>query len=280
MIKVVGIKKIVDDISQSSSGDDGYLDIFLTPILKCKEYKPKLGVNDPAGIDIDGFLSLYGNDPFYSWIGLDNDLMYAAHKAAGGMTSIYRQIGVGCERLFRQILIDNCHYDDEIYANWSYETKTSGGKIKTLYLDGRLEISQIKNAAMVSRLNTWMDEYCSNINVQKPKNGVVFEVRQGYKSKDSKRQNGDIDNATVAWANGYLPVFAIFSSQIDKDVVYRYINNRCGILTGIDEPNEHLSIFAFFREIIGYDLAGFFMRNSDKIKKDIHSVLSALLSSK
>jgi len=279
MVKVVGLKKIEGDVGLSGfDGEDNYLNIFLTPILKCKYYKPKLGVNDPNGIDIEGFLSLYGSDPFYSWIGLNNDLMYAAHKAAGGMTSIYRQIGVGCERLFRQILIDTCLYDNEAYANWSYEAKTSSGKVKTLYLDGRLELSQIKNKDIVKNINTWMDKYCKNIGVQKPSNGIVFEVRQGYKSKDSKRQNGDIDNATVAWANGYLPVFAIFSSQIDKDVVYRYINNRCGILTGTNDANEYLSLFSFFREVIGYDLADFFMRNSDLIKKEIHSVLSTLLS--
>jgi hypothetical protein len=34
---------------------------------------------------------MYGADPFCSWVGLDSPLMYAAHKAAGGMTSVYRQ---------------------------------------------------------------------------------------------------------------------------------------------------------------------------------------------
>ena len=29
--------------------------------------------------------------------------------------------------------------------------------------------------------------------------GTVFEVRQGYKSKDSKRQNADIANAATAY---------------------------------------------------------------------------------
>ncbi|MCX6277959.1 MAG: hypothetical protein NT004_07665 [Bacteroidetes bacterium] len=99
-----------------------------------------VGVNAPCdnedGVSLSGFLKLYGSDPFYSWIGLDSSLMYAAHKAAGGMTSVR----------------------------------------------------------------------------QTPKNGVVFEVRQGYKSKDSKRQNADIDNATVAWANiiyQYLQFFRL-----------------------------------------------------------------------
>jgi hypothetical protein len=35
--------------------------------------------------------------------------------------------------------------------------------------------------------------------------GPVFEVRQGYKSKDSKRQNADVGNAANAYANSCLP---------------------------------------------------------------------------
>jgi hypothetical protein len=40
---------------------------------------------------------MYGADPFYHWVGLDSQLMYAAHKVAGGMTSIYRHLGIGCQ---------------------------------------------------------------------------------------------------------------------------------------------------------------------------------------
>lgn len=111
-----------------------------------------------------------------------------------------------------------------------------------------------------------------------PKNGIVFEVRQGYKSKDSKRQNADIDNATVAWANGYMPVFAIFSSQIDIDIVLRYQNNRCGVLTGVNNTDAGLSLFAFCKEVLGYDLAAFFERNSVSLKSCVESVISSLLS--
>ena len=103
-------------------------------------------------------------------------------------------------------------------------------------------------------------------------------MRQGYKSKDSKRQNADIDNATVAWANDYLPVFAIFSSQIDSDIVLRYRNNRCGILIGTTNHNNKASLYAFCRDILGYDLADFFKRQSKVIKKEIHDVLETLLS--
>ncbi|MDR0682693.1 MAG: hypothetical protein LBG15_12745 [Dysgonamonadaceae bacterium] len=202
--------------------NDKYTDLFLAPIRKCKDYKPKFGESQNAdGVSLEGFLELYGSDLFYSWIGLDSRLMYAAHKAAGGMTSIYRQIGVGCEHLFREIIIDTTQYSDREFAQWSYETQTQGGKTKILSLDGRLELNEIQNTALKSRVQEWIQSCCKELSIKQiPPNGVVFEVRQGYKSKDSKRQNADIDNATVAYANGYLPVFAIFSSQIDSTLFF------------------------------------------------------------
>ncbi len=257
-----------------------YIKTFLAPIKKCKTYKPKFGKGTiEKGLSVQEFKTLYSSDPFYSWVGLDNDLMYAAHRAAGGMTSIYRQIGIGCERLFREILVDTTGYTDPSFATWSYTAKTRSGKVKKLSLDGRLELSKIKNKTVLKKVSQWIKNYCSELGeVTEPSRGIVFEVRQGYKSKDSKRQNADIDNATVAWANNYLPVFAIFSSQIDSDIVLRYKNNRCGILIGTINGNNKTSLYIFFNEILGYDLADFFKRNSNVIKKEIHAVLETLLS--
>ncbi|XZN95336.1 MAG: hypothetical protein ACM65K_21065 [Microcoleus sp.] len=255
-----------------------YLKKFLDPIKVCRRYKPKFGLgNREEGIDLGRFLSIYGADPFYSWIGLDSDLMYAAHKAAGGMTSVYRQIGKGCENLFRQIIIDQTQYKDPKYALWSYTTKTKNDKNKTLSLDARLELSEIRNIEVKARVIQWIADYSISLSVPAPLNGAVFEVRQGYKSKDSKRQNADIDNIAVAWANGYLPVFAIFSSQIDTDLVLRYHNSRGGIIIGKTSGNNQTSLFAFSKEVLGYDLSDFFHRNSEVIKSEVYSTLEILL---
>ena len=227
------------------------------------------------------FKTLYSSDPFYSWTGLDTDLMYAAHRLAGGMTSVYRQIGIGCERLFRAVLMDTTGYKNVEFATWSYTAKTRSGKMKKLSLDGRLEISEIQNQRVLTNVKQWTENYCSELGeVSEPTNGIVFEVRQGYKSKDSKRQNADIDNATVAWANNYLPVFAVFSSQIDTDIVLRYRNNRCGILIGTTCGNNKVSLYAFCEQVLTYDLAGFFKHHTTIIKKEIHNVLETLLSAK
>ena len=72
----------------SEERDTKYLQILLDPICVSAEYKPKFGQsNKGGGLSLEEFQTLYQSDPFYSWFGLDNPLMYAAHKAAGGMTS-------------------------------------------------------------------------------------------------------------------------------------------------------------------------------------------------
>lgn len=266
-------------IMTTQTTDSRYLEIFLTPVRQCANYAPKFGtVGGRNGISLSAFRRLYGNDQFYSWIGLDSDLMYAAHKAAGGMTSIYRQVGLGCERLFRQILADYAEYNDPAFASWSYSTQTPSGKAKILTLDGRLGIEDISANDLKERTLSWIAEYCTQLDVPRiPSNGAVFEVRQGYKSKDSKRQNADIDNATVAWSHGYLPVIAVFSQQIDADVALRYRNNRCGVLTGTVGTGNCESVYDFMSEVVGYDMYGFFARTHSIIKSEIEQILEILL---
>lgn len=194
------------------------------------------------------------------------------------MTSVYRQVGLGCERLFRRILADQSGYRDLKSASWSYQAQTPSGRAKTLTLDGRLGVDDIVDQAVLERALAWLEEYCGQLGVpDTPRNGAVFEVRQGYKSKDSKRQNADIDNATVAWSHGYLPIVAVFSQQIDSDIVLRYRNNRCGILVGSVGAGRCESLYDFVDEVVGYDLAGFFERNHDAIKTEVEKILEGLL---
>jgi len=75
-----------------------------------------------------------------------------------------------------------------------------------------------------------------------------------------------------------LPVFTIFSAQIDSDIVLRYRNNRCGILIGTTNSSTQASLYAFCEQVLGYDLADFFEHQSTAIKKEIHDILKKLLS--
>lgn len=262
-----------------AANEQQYLALIIRKIEVCKLYKPKFGRGQ--SITLEQFKALYGADRFYSWFGLDHPLMYAAHKAAGGITSLYRQIGIGCEAVFRRIFQDSFALN-ETQANWSYIIPTVGKKgTRKLSLDARLELSDLKEKAR-ERIRKWMQQAAVQTQmtpeIASVLKGAVFEVRQGYKSKDSKRQNADIGNAGTALSQGYLPVVAVLSTQIDRDIAERYQASGWLLLTGSDEGTAVSSIYAFFREIVEYDLAAFFERNKATLKATVDAVLTALLS--
>lgn len=265
------------------NNDSTYLALVLEPIKVCGRYKPKFGQgNKGEGLTLAQFQTLYQGDSFYSWFGLDNPLMYAAHKAAGGMTSVYRQIGIGCEKLFRTVLRDSFELTDED-VTWSYEVPLPNGKTRRLYLDGRVPLDRIADRTKRKRFHDWMLKSSSSLgvdaNIAATLTGTIFEVRQGYKSKDSKRQNADIANASTAYAMAYLPCASILSAQIDGDVLLRYRAQKWAVLTGLEGVGDPLiSTYDFMSEVVGYDLAAFFKRNRDTLRTEIDSVLKALLA--
>jgi hypothetical protein len=258
--------------------DHKYLKIILNRLDTCKRYRPKFGTG--SAVTLKDFQSMYGKDPFYSWFGLDNPVLYAAHRTAGGITSLYRQIGIGCEEIFRQVLQDELGLSAE-EVEWSYQVTTPDGRTRILSLDGRIAYEHISNPEKRQRIEKWVQEFSSRLEVA-PKiaqalDGAVFEVRQGYKSKDSKRQNADISNITSAYARGYLPVFTVLSTQIDSDIAARYRNNKCPVLIGSLAKSPFHSTYAFCEQIVGYNLAGFFERNSDALSKAIEEIIATLL---
>lgn len=261
--------------------DERYFTLFATAIRKCLSYKPKFGTGRSAGLSIQEFRELYQADPFYSWIGLDSSLMYAAHKAAGGMTSVYRQIGIGSQWIFYQMLQDHLGLSPE-QAVWSYTTEGTRGKQRTLSLDGRIDLANITDATAKMRVQKWITDVGQTLGLPDDTmatiKGVVFEARQGYKSKDSKRQNADIANASKAYAHLYIPVILLFSTQIDNDVAHRYEENLWLLLKGTVHGAATESTYSFCCEVVGYDLAAFFSRNSPRIKAEVEQVLTALLS--
>jgi hypothetical protein len=264
-------------------GDQHYLEVVLDPIRTCAQYRPRFGRGQAAGVALAEFQALYRADAFYTWFGLDNPLLYAAHKAAGGMTSIYRQIGIGCERLFRSVLQDVLGLSAQDVL-WSYEVSSAEpGRVRTLSLDARIPLDAVRDRVARRRFLHWMRTAAERAGVAKPivdsLMGAVFEVRQGYKSKDSKRQNADIANAASAYAKAYLPCAVILSTQIDADIRARYRARGWVILTGtIGARDAQESTYDFAREILGYDLAGFFERNSRTIRREVDEVLRRLLS--
>jgi len=267
--------------SQPTDRDTRYLEIITRPIRVCATYKPKMGHGSKAGLSLQDFQRMYAADPFYTWFGLGNPLMYAAHKAAGGMTSVYRQIGIGCEDLLRTILQDQLGLSKE-ESTWSYSIVGANKKERRLSLDARIPIEAVRHVEQRKCVREWITEMGRELGVA-PKiarllQGVVFEVRQGYKSKDSKRQNADIANAASAYTQAYLPCVLLMSSQMDSDIIARYHNEKWAILLGqVGERNPRVSTYDFFREIVGFDLAGFFERHAGSLRLEVAAVLETLL---
>jgi hypothetical protein len=261
--------------------DDRYFLLLTRAVGVCAQYRPRFGQGRQTGVTLDEFRQMYGSDPFYHWIGLDSPRMYAAHKAAGGMTSIYRQIGIGCQWIFSRLLQDHLGLS-VTEATWEYQVPTRTGKPRSLYLDGRIDLDHLRDAQVKARVQEWLDRAAAQLLLSRPVRqrvkGVVFEVRQGYKSKDSKRQNADIANAANAYANLYIPALLLLSTQIDADVANRYTQAQWLLLSGIMQGRATESAYVFCRDILGYDLAAFFQRNSERIKAEIEKALGALLS--
>jgi len=272
-----------DGVMNQEEQDQLYLSCIVNAIRVCSDYRPKLGHGADKGYSLAEFREMYRADPFYNWVGLDNPLMYAAHKAAGGMTSIYRQIGIGCENLFRNVVKDTlCLSDDDV--RWSYTVRKGRGKTRTLYLDARIPTDRVPDTKRRRLIQQWIADCAADLDVS-PRiaptlQGIVFEVRQGYKSKDSKRQNADIANAATAYTKAYLPCVSILSLQIDDDIALRYRNEKWALLTGTtSESSPQKSLYAFMRTVVGYDLAAFFERHSGTLRAEINTILAKLLSS-
>jgi len=64
---------------------------------------------------------------------------------------------------------------------------------------------QIKGKKRKTIIQNWIHDAKNIVGGSLEILGVVFECRQGYKSKDSKRQNADIANASNAYKYQYLP---------------------------------------------------------------------------
>jgi len=262
--------------------EESYLKLLLDPLDKCANYKPKFGSVDSKGVSLSEFKDLYGNDPFYHWVGLDDELMYAAHKAAGGMTSVYRQLGQGCERLFRAIVKDSLGLNEE-QVSWKYVIEKKDGKKAVLTLDARIDLDHIKNRP-VERENVqdWLVRCANFLDYPDVKirelRGVVFEARQGYKSADAKRQNADLQFAVNAVSHDYLPVLSVISTHVSQTVIRRYRNAKMLVITGNASTDDTVSTYAFFRKAVGFELDQFFERNTENMRKRCRAVLEKLLT--
>ena len=259
--------------------DQTLVEIFLTPIRVCSSYRPAFGHSKSDGVDLPTFQNLYGGDPFYTWIGLDNPLVYAAHKVAGGLTSVYRQVGVGAERLLRAIIRDALELSEE-ETTWSYRYRKPNGKTGVHNLDAKISFSDLSDMRR-QVFTDWITAVGPYVDLTPAKlkriQGIAFEIRQGYKSADSKRQNADLRFGMSAYQEGLLPAFMILSQQVNETVIDRYRKDKMAVLTGTLDGDSLSSTFAFFKQVVGFDLEAFFRRNSETLRTETLTIIRSLL---
>lgn len=165
-------------------------------------------------------------------------------------------------------------------AQWSFNATDMSGSSRTLRLDARVDLRNICDDEDRERFREWINDASASIGVgpgvAEALNGAVFEVRQGYKSKDSKRQNADMVNAAMAYTHEYLPCIVAMSNQIDTYILQRY-REKWVVMTGANTRDRYTSTYDFMRDVVGYDLAAFFERNSAVLRSEIDQVVTALL---
>jgi len=260
--------------------DSRYFALIRDALRVCLDYKPAFGKGRTGGITLERFQQMYSEDEFYSWFGLDSHLVYSAHKAAGGMTSVYRQIGLACLIVFQNVLQDTLGLSDS-EATWSYTLNRKGTRPRTLALDGRIPLASVTDEAARKRVGKWLANATEAVGLKRKNStgldGCVFEVRQGSKSNDAKRQNADVSNAANAFAHSYLPVMLLLSVQIPDNLAERNERAHWLMLRGTVQGETTNSTYVFCRDVLGYDLAGFFRRNSAAIKAETSAVFEGLL---
>ena len=69
----------------------------------------------------------------------------------------------------------------------------------------------------------------------------------------------------------------LFSTQIDSAIAERYTRAQWLLLRGSRTGNPTHSTYAFCRDVLGYDLAAFFERNSRTIKREVETIITDLL---
>ncbi|MBI2680025.1 MAG: hypothetical protein HYX25_03335 [Candidatus Solibacter usitatus] len=185
------------------------------------------------------------------------------------------------ERLLRLVIKDALSLSDEDVC-WSFEVPKDDGTTGTLKLDARIPLASIQNPEAQRRVREWLTACTTHLSLSRKStetlDGAVFEIRQGYKSADSKRQNADLRFAARALGTNFLPVMMLVSSQVNFAVRRRYHSSNLLVLIGSLAGDPTTSTFAFYRDVVGYDLGGFFERHSEEFRKEVQGILGSLLS--
>jgi hypothetical protein len=223
------------------------LEALWGPVLKIKpNLAPKMGTGE--FVYENDFLGIYRRDPLYgpTALGFNSKAMYKAHQSLTRLTSLYRNVGTGTEAVVK-LLIERCLGITPEQHRWQYHY-TFNGSPRTRTLDGAIRFEQIKNAKLRRRVRDWVRRHDPQAT------GLVLEVREGYKSSDAKRSNGDKDAVLAARADNLVPVMLVLSDQIAATTVATYTKCGWNIEAGAQA-------YQFCAHVFGVDLLAVMERN-------------------
>ena len=243
-----------------TTDDERYLAALIEPVQKSRHHRPRFGTE--TRIDADSFRSMYGADLFYRTVGLSDPAVYAAHRAAGGMTSVYRQLGIGARDLVRAILADAFGMTTE-EATWRVRGQ---------------DLGCVVSSDCWEETAPWYELYHWLARVGRGSRGVALEVRQGIKTGDARRQHSYVEaNAKDAVHRGLLPVLFLLSNQANERVIEGYRDAGWRVLMGDPAGTVEDSSYAFLRTVAGFDLAAFLERHAETISAEVGGIVHGLL---
>ena len=196
------------------------------------------------------------------------------------MTSFYRQLGIACERLARSVFSVALGLQPD-QVRWEYRVPGDESKDRVLTLDAKISLAEIPDPIVKDRIENWLGKAAARSgvapSVAERLNGAVFEVRQGYKSADSKRQNADLGFGVQALKEGYLPCVLVFSGQVSEVVADRYRRQGLYVMLGSSSPAAHENTFEFFRDTVGWDLSAWLFHNRQTLRDEVERIVGHLL---
>lgn len=252
--------------------DDDLLDCLIKPILDSASL-PKFGTG--KGVKVDEFTENRKSDPLYGNIGLDTPEIYAAHAGSSVITSAYRQLGIGLERAMRLIIAKECDFidvpeDNPDMLKWYFDSATGITRELDLLISTEMFNDESKKLQLYELAKLMKPGFSVESSRFK---GIVFEIRQGYQSADSKRVKGDLEIVTKAEEKGFLAVVMIGSNSYNDSVISTYKNGGLPILVPSTDGQgkSHECPYCFFNYFIDYDLRSALARIGPKAKSQLTS---------
>jgi len=245
--------------------DAELIECICDPIL-ASDSLPKFGGG--RGVSLADWVETRNNDPLYSIVGLNDPTIYTAHAGSSVMTSVYRQLGVGIERLFRLISVSkdwiNCSNPDEL--KWTF-VSSNGHNRELDLLIRRDMITDANKQRQLYEIASMMGEPPPIEEFR----GIVFEIRQGYQSADSKRVAGDTEIVSRAREEGLLGVVVIASNSYNRGVIRNYRASGLPVLVPASgsEGNAGSCPYAFINDFLDYDLEAAFSRVGSTLRERI-----------